>query len=297
MATIPTQWLEIIRADPQLRDVKDISQLRQRMVELSAAIKDHPSSAFKQVTFSGETPCPLFKPHFAKRDVGTLMMGRKITDYFRYAIKSEAHVLAALEVMVSSKPSMILKADSAKALGGVYLGGYKSVTSKKWVKKFNITHVVNTAKNLGRHFKTYPKAVSRLKARGVVFLEVPWSDDPKQKITSTQIDEIIAFINGARATGGSVIVHCAQGKSRSGTAMIAYIARTHRLTVEAAMKFVQARRHMVSPNAGFHRQLKELQLQGVFKSKPASAASRSLSAPVLLAARASSERRAAANES
>ena len=51
--------------------------------------------------------------------------------------------------------------------------------------------------------------------------------------------------------GGRVLVHCVQGISRSSTIVISYLMLTQNLNYEDALKFVESRRKIVSPNLGF----------------------------------------------
>ena len=105
-----------------------------------------PESVFNQLTFDGKCPAPVYKvhgvgfvtvcegikpcalyhilracmcgtskflqpikPHFVRKDVGTLVSGVKIQHYYRYAVKKEQDVVAALEyLLASTKPSIIL---------------------------------------------------------------------------------------------------------------------------------------------------------------------------------------------
>lgn len=50
-------------------------------------------------------------------------------------------------------------------------------------------------------------------------------------------------------------VHCAQGISRSPILVCAYLVATTPMCALEAIEFVQAKRHVVSPNLAFRRQL------------------------------------------
>lgn len=56
-----------------------------------------------------------------------------------------------------------------------------------------------------------------------------------------------------------VVVHCYAGKSRSATAVIAYLMKTSKMTLDQALQFVQSKRHVVCPNFSFMGQLKSYQ--------------------------------------
>ncbi len=60
-----------------------------------------------------------------------------------------------------------------------------------------------------------------------------------------------------------MLVHCAQGRSRSGTVACVYVACTECSgDVQGALGLVQQRRAMVAPNDGFMQQMQRWQAQG-----------------------------------
>lgn len=56
---------------------------------------------------------------------------------------------------------------------------------------------------------------------------------------------------------GGVLVHCAQGMSRSGTVVVGYLMWKNKQPVEAALAQVQRCRPVVEPNPGFMLQLQD----------------------------------------
>jgi len=62
------------------------------------------------------------------------------------------------------------------------------------------------------------------------------------------------FIDNALNGGGSVLVHCAQGKSRSASVVIAYMMRKHNWQFSDALQYVKQKRPVVSTK--FETQLK-----------------------------------------
>lgn len=59
-----------------------------------------------------------------------------------------------------------------------------------------------------------------------------------------------------------MLVHCAQGVSRSASILIGYLMSREQLSYEAALAELQAVRPQVQPNAGFALQLQEWGRQG-----------------------------------
>lgn len=68
-------------------------------------------------------------------------------------------------------------------------------------------------------------------------------------------EQACAFIEEARQSKGSVLVHCVCGVSRSTTLCCAYLMKHHSMTVEQALVQLRSRRHIIQPNNGFLRQL------------------------------------------
>jgi hypothetical protein len=113
---------------------------------------------------------------------------------------------------------------------------------------------------------------------------VQWVDEPGQKIYEVApfdvVEEAVAFVQRARLEGGNALIHCAQGKSRSSTLLVAYLfctlpcpstrsllpfdllpslesgRATDRLS--SMLGFVQSKRVIAQPNDGFAVQLLEL---------------------------------------
>mmetsp|Transcript_12707 Transcript_12707/g.41904 ORF Transcript_12707/g.41904 Transcript_12707/m.41904 type:complete len:107 (+) Transcript_12707:811-1131(+) len=67
--------------------------------------------------------------------------------------------------------------------------------------------------------------------------------------------EVVSFIDDAVQRGGSVLVHCFAGRSRSTTAVLAYLVARRGWDLGEALVHVKARRDTAQPNEGFMKQL------------------------------------------
>ena len=63
-------------------------------------------------------------------------------------------------------------------------------------------------------------------------------------------------IHSVLGKGGTILIYCRAGMSRSATLCIAYFMRHHNMSMEEAFQFVKQRRPIIHPNAGFVRQLR-----------------------------------------
>ena len=120
-------------------------------------------------------------------------------------------------------------------------------------------------------FHSWALKVESLEKNGVIaVLRLNWSDTASQKLWQThewdQLADAIKFVHSARQSKKNVVVHCAQGKSRSGAVIIAYIMTINpAFTFEKAREFVQSKRAIVDPNPSFSSQLKSFEVSEVLK--------------------------------
>lgn len=60
---------------------------------------------------------------------------------------------------------------------------------------------------------------------------------------------VVREVDNLRIRG--VYVHCAEGKSRSGMVVVAYVMMVKRINLDEALAFVQSKRSIVQPNPSF----------------------------------------------
>jgi len=184
---------------------------------------------------------------------------RLITQHSRDGISNAEQVLAALEYTQEGTATPTLALDpiiTPSALAPVYLGGYAAVSNTKWMIEAKVTHVLCAAQGLSMFGKRYTGAITMAQDRGVKFTNLDWSDNATFPIEA-DLPRVVEVINNARHNGTAILVHCAQGKSRSAACVVAYMMAFMNLGAEAALKILRTRRRMAEPNAGFMTQLKK----------------------------------------
>ncbi|PYH95169.1 dual specificity phosphatase [Aspergillus ellipticus CBS 707.79] len=128
----------------------------------------------------------------------------------------------------------------------IYVGGILSLKNKGALSRANITHVVSVLRLNG--------ADEALEPFKQLCIEV---DDIEDEDLLEHFPVAIKFIQSGLDAGGSVLVHCAMGKSRSAAICIAYML--HRqptaLTPESALAIIRQNRPLCEPNSGFMEQL------------------------------------------
>ena len=256
--------------------VKKLSELSAQM-----SAKDPKDSFFRQLTFNGENPNPTFQPNPFKPDMG--VDGRKITTYYRFAVKKEAHAKAAVQTACSNIASQVVAStvgDNQKLqMGGVFQGGFKVVGNEAFLAARNIRLIINTARSIESFFPKFQHMVDAAQRNGAVFIELNWLDDYQQRLSKADLRTAVREIHKARLLGNRVLIHCAQGLSRSGAVSVAYVATIleeiqagYEITelpvsrVDAALMVVKAGRIQAQPNNSFMEQLRQHERSGLFAS-------------------------------
>merc|ERR1712166_255785 len=221
-----------------------------------------------QATFDGSVDCPIFTPNRLRPDMCTECY-HKIFSHNASAVEDDEKIRQALEYTAAGEktPSEVLKKGVICAgSGSLYLGGFKAVLNKSFMTTNGVAAVVNTAKGLEMFGPKYVDGVAAAKERGVDFLELNWLDAHEQVLPAADVQRSVKYIHAAITAGTSVVVHYAQGKSRSTTVVLAYICSIldERLTVAEGLAYVKERRAMAGPNSAFLKQLQDFEAAGLF---------------------------------
>ncbi|XP_018024075.1 serine-rich adhesin for platelets [Hyalella azteca] len=134
-----------------------------------------------------------------------------------------------------------------RVLPFLYLGSQHDANNKQMLQDHCILYEVNVSISCPK-----PDFV-----QDSHFLRIPVNDNFSEKLTPYFFDAF-RFIDKVRESGGSVLVHCLAGISRSATVAIAYVMKHLHLPYEEAYRYVKNRRPTISPNINFVGQLLEL---------------------------------------
>ena len=142
----------------------------------------------------------------------------------------------------------------SQILHWLYLGNFENAQDIKELRRNNITNILNCAIECKN--KTLPKSITEL------HLDV--RDEPEFYIIK-YFEKSNEFINKVRTEGGSILVHCKMGLSRSPSFIIAFLIKYYGFTVDSAINFLKRKRPYVNINHGFIQQLHEY--EKTFKKK------------------------------
>ena len=127
----------------------------------------------------------------------------------------------------------------------LFVGSLRTVQSEKVIRELDIRRIVTAGKGL-EILDPLPEGVEQLA------LNV--DDIPEQSMMPV-FDEVIAFIDEAKAASQRIIVHCFAGLSRSVTFVCAYLMKRYNMTFKESITKVKQARPNSNPNDGFRKQL------------------------------------------
>lgn len=133
--------------------------------------------------------------------------------------------------------------------GQLFLGDQHHASSEDVLQHLGITHIVNATKTVHNRF---PGVVQY--CRIVV-------EDSDSEMICYHFNIAFRFIDHALVDNEKhkVLVHCAQGVSRSATLVIMYLMKKFDWSYSQAYEFAKKHRFQVQPNDGFIDQLKEFE--------------------------------------
>ena len=132
----------------------------------------------------------------------------------------------------------------------LHIGGVGAAYNFTSLLEAGITHIVNTAPSV---IVRYP-GVFTYKHIADVYDHV-YSDNSLEPY----FGEISEFIEGARTSGGKVLVHCRKGRSRSATLIAAYLMEYHGFTRDPALALIRKTRPITKLSSKFMADLEHFE--------------------------------------
>ncbi|KAJ8274353.1 hypothetical protein COCON_G00089780 [Conger conger] len=120
----------------------------------------------------------------------------------------------------------------------------RSACSDELVRQEGVTLCINVSKQ-----QPFPSA-------RVGTLRVPVYDDPAENLYR-HLDRCADAVRGEEGRGGTTLVYCKNGRSRSAAVCAAYLMKHHSLSLADAFQMVKTARPVVEPNPGFWAQLEK----------------------------------------
>ena len=148
----------------------------------------------------------------------------------------------------------------------LYLGSATAALNLEKLKENQITHILTVLEGFGE-----PKYKEHF-----TYMEIKIQDSEIEDIF-VHLPQMVKFIDDAlkeeeadkeekgEQKSGRVLVHCAQGVSRSATAVIAYLMWKNNISAKEAIGMVKDKRKCIAPNNGFIRQLERYEKERVEK--------------------------------
>lgn len=165
-------------------------------------------------------------------------------------IPNEAFRVAFCNLSLTTKDGTPAKIPSTDFL---YIGSIGSAYNSERMLQSGITHILCLSEVIRLNFP-----------EKFIYMRVPMADQPDYKIAD-DLQGIFEFMEEIKSTGGKLLVHCYQGKSRSVTVCCAYLIKYHNHSVESALELIREVRPIAAPNSGFLMALQgfEEQCRGV----------------------------------
>lgn len=124
-----------------------------------------------------------------------------------------------------------------KIMSRIYVGNYEAAEDKNFIQEKNIKAILNCTKDFENKF---------CNNRDIEYMRIPVNDNLREsdfKLMYKFFPVITEFIHKhADIQGNNILVHCAAGRQRSISAVVAYIMRFHGLNPHEACKLVLEKR-------------------------------------------------------
>jgi len=139
---------------------------------------------------------------------------------------------------------ILLHMDITRVCEGLYLSDFLSLSASR-LQERNVTFVINATKEMPNVEDT---------GSSVSFMKLFVDDLPTEDIAQ-HFDLCADKIRDERLTGGTCLIHCALGISRSVSVCLAYLVKHEGWSLREAYFDLKKKRPIIRPNIGFWRQL------------------------------------------
>ncbi|KAF9623004.1 hypothetical protein IFM89_035985 [Coptis chinensis] len=168
-----------------------------------------------------------------------------VVDAYELKVRLE-HILERIALISDAanteKPSLIT--------GNLFIGGALAARSVYTLQHLGITHILCLCSNeIGQSDSQYPELFEYKNFS--IF-------DNEDTLISNLFEEASDFIDGVEYSGGRVLVHCFEGKSRSATVVLAYLMLRKNFTLLQAWNTLKKAHRRAQPNDGFAKTLLDL---------------------------------------
>ena len=159
--------------------------------------------------------------------------------------------LAQLEELLKLNISNIepVSQDPAEICPHLYLGSMHHARDRQMLVSLGITHVLNCAAESVKTGQQY------YQQSGVNHYKEFAAEDCKDYDVMQHFEEMLNFVNEAKAQGGKVFIHCEAGVNRSGSLCIAYAMVDQKMPLLASAMHCKERRGRICTNKAFQFQL------------------------------------------
>jgi len=137
---------------------------------------------------------------------------------------------------------------ATKVADFLFLGNMNDAANAESLTALGIDHVLNVT----------AVEPSYQMSNNITYKQLHAADNGSQNIKQ-HFNEAFRFIDAAKKSGGSVLIHCQAGVSRSPTIAIAYLIKYFSMKMLDAYQFIKIRRTIISPNLNFMGQLLEFE--------------------------------------
>lgn len=135
--------------------------------------------------------------------------------------------------MMFGQNQKLVEPEANEIVPGLWLGNDQSATPK-FLRAKNVSHVLNITPDLPFPVLNGPK---------VQCLRIPVrSEDTYVPVFIAALPTVLQLIHRARTAGGTVLVHCKKGHTRSAVVVFAYLTMKLNFSPLAAEYWIQSRR-------------------------------------------------------